>query len=65
MSWPEIDVYAHDQRTHPETACCTAAKNILCSLYSVALHTDSVHALKPQTSGFLIIILSPTVLFGG
>lgn len=64
MSWPEIDVYAHDWCTHPETGCCMAAKNILCSLYSVSLHTDSVHMLKTQTSGFLIIILSPTVLLG-
>lgn len=43
MSWPEIEVYAHDRRTHPECGCCTAAENILCLLYSLALHTNSMH----------------------
>ena len=62
MSWPEIEVYAHDRRTHPERGCCTAAENILCLLYSPAeQQTHSENPADCKTSCFLIITLSLAV----
>lgn len=65
MSWPEIEVYAHDRCTHPERGCCTAAESILCLLCSLALHMYSMHAENSancKTICCLIIILSSSVI---
>lgn len=48
MSWPEIEVYAHDRCTHPERGCCTEAETILFLLSSVALHTNAKRTLETQ-----------------
>ena len=50
MSWPEMEVYAHDWCTHPERGCCTAVENILRLLYSLTLRMYSVHAKKKKLS---------------
>lgn len=47
MSWAEIEVYAHDQRTHPERGCCTPAGVIYCVpwFYSRAYENSVVEIL--------------------
>ena len=52
MSWTEIDVYAHDQVTHPESRSVVAAQRILYPLFTLYVPRQQ----PPQQSAKSIIL---------